>query len=609
VAATAPAELTESEARLFLDDFFEREMEAQQVVGAGVVVVSGGEVLASGGYGFADLEERRPVDPAGTLFPAQSVSKLFAATAVMQQVERGELDLHRDVRTYLGEVPVRNDFDQPVTLAHLLTHTAGFDDSYVGFLPRHADDKLTVPDFLTRYARTVIFRPGTVHAYSNYGSLLSRHAIEVVTGRHYEDYLVDEIVRPLGMEQTCPLPPPAGWADRIATGYLPARDGVESTRDAFPDGLVRFRTRTGTLASTVLDMAHFMIAHLEGGSYAGGRILEPETLELMHAQQFAQHPRLPGATYGFFESSAHGQHGILHFGSGFGYGTFLYLMPEHGIGLYVAHSNSSSRISEALLDAFLERFFPAEPLPEATFRLKPMDKTAEHYAGSYRQVRRPETTFEKLLHSLLQGRFRATDAHTLSHDQFLPREWRMTGPSVFERPEGGGILAFELDDAGTPRLLSLADNELPQLLVLERVPWYDSTPALLARLGWFFLVFAVVVVGSPILAWRRRRAGAGSDGWPRRAIWGAAALNLAFFLGLVWVFASQQFFYPVSATLVAILSLPLVATALTVVALTQARSRPATAGRLTRLLHAATLATLALFPLFLWRWNLLGFHF
>jgi len=607
--ARSTPELTEADLAGFLDEFFDRELAPQQVVGAGVVIVQNGQVVAARGYGYADLEKKQTVEPASTLFPAQSVSKLFAATAVMQVYERNLVDLDTDVREYLGEVPLDSDFAQPVTLAHLLTHTAGFDDSYIGFLPRNPQDLLTVPEFLTRYRRKVIFEPGTVHAYTNYGSLLARHVVERVTGARYEDYLVEEILQPLGMGQSCPLPTPPEWADRVATGYLPAGDEIESTRSAFPDGQVRFRTSTGTVASTVVDMARFMIAHLEGGGIDGGRILEPETVELMHRQQFVQHPRLPGATYGFFESFSGGERGIFHFGSGFGYGTMLYLLPEHRTGLYIAHSNSSSRIAETLLTALLERYFD-RPRAAVAGNDQSYEHDAAHFAGFYEQVRRPETTFEKLPLGLMQANLRALDTRTLANDQLLPREWLRTTRLTFERSDGDGIVAFQEDASGRPTLASIWDEEAPQLLVLERVPWYDSTPVLLARLAWFTIVFLVVALGYPLGGWLGKRRGTTArilDG----STFVASALNLAFLVGMVWIFAGRQFFYSVSPAMVAIFCLPLIGLVTTAVALGRAaRARAETqGGRAARALKLVVLATLVLFPIFLWRWNLLGFYF
>lgn len=614
--AATGAQLSEPDLRLFLDEFFERELEPHEVVGAGVVVVHEGQVVGAGGYGYADLEEQRPVVADETIFPAQSVSKLFAATAVMQLFEQGRVDLDADLRDYLDGAPLDSDFTEPITLGHLLTHTAGFDDSYIGLLPRDPDDTLSVPEFLAEHRRRVIFRPGTVHAYSNYASLLARHAVNVVTGLTYEDYLLQEILRPLGMQESCALPAPPEWLDRFATGYLPGRDGLESTREAWPDGLVRFRTPTGTVASTVIDMARFMIAHLEGGVVEGSSILEPETLELMHRQQFAQHPRVPGATYGFFESTAGGRRGLFHFGSGFGYGTMLYLLPESRTGLYIAHSNSGAKIAEALLLEFLDRYFDS---PEREVLIKPSTSSVhpeisgvDRLAGFYVPVRRAESTFEKLPLWLLQARFRVSGPDRLSNDQILPREWSRTESLVLERERGDGIVAFDENAAGEPTLASVWDEEMPQLLVLERVPWYDSTPALLARLGWFVLVLLTVIVGYPIATWIRRwRGRAPVSSAVRRATWWAAALDFSFLVGVAWIFVGRQSFYSVSPVMVAIFWLPLVAIvpkALAVVGAVRSQS-DGDAGLRMRLVRIVVLFTLVLFTGFLWRWNLLGFYF
>jgi CubicO group peptidase (beta-lactamase class C family) len=92
-----------------------------------VVVVKDGAILLEKGYGYADVAERKPVDPERTLFRAGSVSKLFTWTAVMQLVEQGKLDLDTDINTYLDfKIPPREG--KPITLRNLMTHTPGFDE-------------------------------------------------------------------------------------------------------------------------------------------------------------------------------------------------------------------------------------------------------------------------------------------------------------------------------------------------------------------------------------------------------------------------------------------------------------------------------------------------
>ncbi len=82
--------------------FFPYALQRGDIAGAVVVVVKDGNILLQKGYGFAAVAARKPVDPERTLFRAGSVSKLFTWTAVMQQVERGKLDLDADVNTYLA---------------------------------------------------------------------------------------------------------------------------------------------------------------------------------------------------------------------------------------------------------------------------------------------------------------------------------------------------------------------------------------------------------------------------------------------------------------------------------------------------------------------------
>jgi CubicO group peptidase (beta-lactamase class C family) len=110
-AATAPpsdpalpvtgAGSPDADVAAFVDAFFSRNLPAYHAPGAAVIVVKDGQVLLSRGYGYADLDRRAPFDPDRTVIRAKSVSKLFTATAAMQLVERGQIELHNDINTYL----------------------------------------------------------------------------------------------------------------------------------------------------------------------------------------------------------------------------------------------------------------------------------------------------------------------------------------------------------------------------------------------------------------------------------------------------------------------------------------------------------------------------
>ena len=91
-----------------------------------------GQLFFAKGYGYANLERHTPLVADQTLLRVGSIAKLFTWTAVMQLVEQGKLDLNADVNTYLADVVIPATYPAPITLAHLLTHTAGFEDRQLG---------------------------------------------------------------------------------------------------------------------------------------------------------------------------------------------------------------------------------------------------------------------------------------------------------------------------------------------------------------------------------------------------------------------------------------------------------------------------------------------
>src|SRR4029079_7234646 len=135
-----------------------RQLADSHVAGATVAVVRDGRVAFERGYGYADLERHTPVDPDRTLFYIGSAGKLFTWTAVMQLVEQGKLDLHRDVNAYL-DFPIPATYAEPITVEHLLTHTAGFEEQYAAQLARPGD-VLPLRTFLVQSMPKRAYPPG-----------------------------------------------------------------------------------------------------------------------------------------------------------------------------------------------------------------------------------------------------------------------------------------------------------------------------------------------------------------------------------------------------------------------------------------------------------------
>lgn|SRR5690625_1195805 len=156
--------------------------------------------------GYSNIEKQIPIDE-DTVFEWGSVSKILIWISVFQLVEKGKLDLETDIHTYLPQdFQSKARFENPITMRHLMNHSAGFDDSYTDLmLPSPA--KITpLRDVLEQARVKQVFPPGDVVAYSNYGSGLATYIVERISGLDYQRYVRENILEPLRMTKTAIAP-------------------------------------------------------------------------------------------------------------------------------------------------------------------------------------------------------------------------------------------------------------------------------------------------------------------------------------------------------------------------------------------------------------------
>jgi CubicO group peptidase (beta-lactamase class C family) len=304
-AAANVHELTATDVETFLDGIVPLQLDREDVAGATIAVVKDGKRLFAKGYGYADVKNKKLV-AAETLFRPGSISKLFTWTAVMQLVEQGKLDLGKDVNEYL-DFKIPEAFGQPISLKNILTHTAGFEEQLKDLFTadRHNPN---LGNFLKTHIPKRIFAPGTTPAYSNYAAMLAGYVVERVSGQPFNDYIHQNIFKPLGMTHSTfaqPLPPEL--VPLMSNGYVLASDTPKEfeTLGPFP---------AGSLSSSAADMSKFMLAHLQEGRLDAAQILKPETTRLMHSRAFGLDPAANAMAYGFYEQSRNGQRIIGHGG-------------------------------------------------------------------------------------------------------------------------------------------------------------------------------------------------------------------------------------------------------------------------------------------------------
>ncbi len=402
-ASASTIKLDATDAEVFLDTIIGLQMKEFNIPNLTVSVVYGGEIILAKGYGFADYEIREPVDPEQTLFRIGSTSKLFTWTAVMQLVEQGKLDLDTDVNEYLDfEIPDRIEYKQgkskaePITMRHLMSHTPGFEDYMTEIFSLSEDGLIPLAQYVRTKRPARVFAPGEVSAYSNYGTVLAGYIVEVVSGVCFAQYVEENIYVPLSMvNSTFRQPLPRGLADNMSKAY-------RYVNGEFLEGKFEFVPEpAGSMSSSALDMAKFMLTYLQGGQYEEARILKEETVHKMFTEQYTHHPRLDGMAHGFIKATYNGRDTFHHPGGTMLYDTGLYLIPDEEVGFFISHSGGNYLVNIEIFQDFMNRYFPSEGIvaPEPT---TDMDKRSKEFTGEYYQNRRSFTTVDAFL-SLMIG--------------------------------------------------------------------------------------------------------------------------------------------------------------------------------------------------------------
>ncbi len=439
-------ELTATDLQAFLDGLLPAQLEREDIAGAVVAVVKDGKVLFAKGYGFSDVQKRKSVSPAETLFRPGSISKLFTWTSVMQLVEQGKLDLDRDVNDYL-DYKIPPAFSKPITLRNILTHTPGFEETAKELFVADASKMRPLGEYLREHIPGRIFPPGVTPAYSNYATAMAGYIVQRTSGKPFEQYVADNIFIPLGMGHTTfvqPLPP--NLSSFMSNGYQ------QASKEAKPYEFVQ-AFPAGSVATSAADMCIFMMAHLQDGRWNDKQILKPETAKLMHARAFGSDPRLNGMALGFYEETRNGHRIIGHGGDTLYFHSDLHLIHDSNVGFFVSYNSAGKgEVSgrTILFEKFLDRYFPYTPSAPAIASAK---ENAEQVAGLYVASRRGEKSFLKVTEFLGQAKAFANSDGTLSIDPLKDtngelKRYEEISPLLYRQVHGQDLIGFHKNSNG-----------------------------------------------------------------------------------------------------------------------------------------------------------------
>ena len=426
-AEAPPRDIDELRARVA------RVLLREHVPGAGIALIDGDRVLWAGGVGLADVANRRPVT-ADTLFRVASISKSFLGLTLIKLAEQGRIDLRAPVSVLAPELAIRNRWaaEEPITLAHLLEHTAGFDDLHPNEWRAPGDDEtipLAVALAYNPASRVARWRPGSRTSYSNAGYTVAGYLLEKVTGRSYEDVVTRELLRPLGMTGAALRWSPEVDA-RLARGYGGSDEPVPYL------GLLH--RPAGSLMASPRELAALVQLSLGRGRFAGHEIVSPAAMARVERSETAW--LTADASYGLgngpdvFERALVRGHdgGIDGFLSTYGY------LPDHGVGFVVlVNSTRSWQAVVEIQHLLIEYLLAGVPVPEPPRAVVP-ERELARWVGSYHSAAPRDQLFA-----------------------FLER----TQPGVELFVERGGLYARPLPGGGEPvELIPLGGDRfrLPQ---------------------------------------------------------------------------------------------------------------------------------------------------
>jgi len=345
-----------------LDAYLQASHELERFSGS-VLVARGGRIVLRQGYGLANYELGVPNTPE-TKFRLGSITKQFTAMIVLQLEARGLLKVTDTVAAFFPDYPQGDR----ITIHHLLTHTAGI-PNLTDFPDYAATMALptTPAESLARFKDLPLaFEPGERFSYSNSGYILLGAIIEKVSGRPYEECLRENILIPLGMNDT-------GY-DHAATVLKGRASGYDFADDRmvnapYIDMSVPFAA--GALYSTVDDL------------YKWDRALSTDRLVPRAVLDRIFTPFKDGYAYGWLVGSSAGRRNIRHGGGINGFSTDISRFPDDDACIIVLNNFNTGFISE-ISDALAAGLFgqPVE-IPRARTVVAPPDEVLDAYAGRY----------------------------------------------------------------------------------------------------------------------------------------------------------------------------------------------------------------------------------
>ncbi|MDE0064732.1 MAG: serine hydrolase [Gammaproteobacteria bacterium] len=310
-----------------------------------VAIIKDGEVVFAEGYGYANVAQQAEATP-DTYYISASTFKPVTSTALLTLVDQGKCGLDDPVNDHLGDIAVKDDPPNSVTIRRILDHTSGLSDEHgqsmhtaVSVWDAHRTG--LIPAETLAAEMTTVTPAGETWRYNNTAYMLAGLLIERISGMPYEQYVVENVLKPAGIDNGHPVFPSAAMVERMAVPYVNA-DGERNPTEFYFGSMYP----AGLAYVTPSEMAKFLWVHLNGGEAGGNRILSNELVEVAHTP-YKEKYGLGWWTY----KDEQGHTRINHGGTWYGYVTTMVGDKDNGIAVYAATNTGPTQGTYRLADA------------------------------------------------------------------------------------------------------------------------------------------------------------------------------------------------------------------------------------------------------------------
>jgi len=371
-----------------IEAYVQKQMASDKTPGVSLAFMKDDFVWAKG-FGFSDLENKVPATEKSA-YRLASVTKPMTATAIMQLVEKGKIDLDADVQTYVPYFPRK---PWPVTVRQLMGHLGGISHYKNDETELHIKEHKTTREAIAIFQDfDLVAEPVTQYNYSSYGYNLLGAVIEGASGMSFGDYMRQHVWGPAGMNDTR-LDDPYDLIAHRVRGYELVNGEIRNSE--FVDISSRFAA--GGTRSTVEDMMRF--AH----GLNTGKLLSPGSIAMMYEPMVMKNGRLTDYGMGWGTGSSLGRFTVRHSGGQQETRTMLYNYPAENFIVAVAcnfESANPSAYANAIVAAILNEpvaieIYTPDKISEAI--LLGMRETFASGLNYFERFRQPQTVDQKEL--------------------------------------------------------------------------------------------------------------------------------------------------------------------------------------------------------------------